>query len=383
EVRLFRHRHPDRPVIPVLVEGSYPDNVPPALRFEITADGTVTDRPVTILGPDLREMGDGRQLGLAKVVAGLTGVAPDDIFRRAERARRRSARVRNGIIAVLALLVVAAGTSAYFFREELKRNEKLLEATLKTATDIVITAVAQAEKYSVPRRATLEMLLRAEALFDHMARLGRPTPELQRQKAWMLIQFARNYEILGDTTKQRARADEAQRILAALARARQDDPRARHALAAAHIERGDVLRAQGKLADALAAYTAARAILQRLATSDPGNAGWQLDLAVSNERIGDMLARERRTKEAIAAFERALEGYRELLRRNPDDMPSQVYSVVPLWRIGSLKGKDGKPELEAALAILKPLAAAQRLDAMRIGWISQVEAQIAAIERKN
>ncbi|MCB1549796.1 MAG: toll/interleukin-1 receptor domain-containing protein, partial [Hyphomicrobiaceae bacterium] len=263
EVRLFRHRHPDRPVIPVLIEGSYPDNVPPALRFEIAADGTVTDHPVTILGPDLRETGDGRQLGLAKVVAGLTGVAPDDIFRRAERARRRSARVRNGIIAVLALLVVAAGTSAYLFREELKRNEKLLEATLKTATDIVNTAVAQAEKYSVPRRATLEMLHRAEALFDHMARLGRSTPELQRQKAWMLIQFARNYAILGDTTKQRARADEAQRILAALARARQDDPRVQIALAVAHDERGDVLLAQGKLADALAAYTASRAIRER------------------------------------------------------------------------------------------------------------------------
>ena len=77
--------------------------------------------------------------------------------------------MRNGIIGVLALLVVAAGLSAYLFREELKRNEALLEATLKTATEIVNTAVAQAEKYNAPRAATVEVLNRAEALFDHMA----------------------------------------------------------------------------------------------------------------------------------------------------------------------------------------------------------------------
>ncbi len=44
EVRLFRSRHPDRPVLPVMVGGRYPDNYPPALRFELADDGTVTDR---------------------------------------------------------------------------------------------------------------------------------------------------------------------------------------------------------------------------------------------------------------------------------------------------------------------------------------------------
>lgn len=102
EVRLFRWRHPERPVIPVVIEGTYPDNFPPALRNEVDADGTITDRPMTPLGPDLREHADGRQLGLAKVVAGMIGVGSDDIYRRAERARRHSARFRNGVIAVRA-----------------------------------------------------------------------------------------------------------------------------------------------------------------------------------------------------------------------------------------------------------------------------------------
>ena len=57
EVRLFRSRHFDRPVIPVIIDGTWPDNFPPALRYELATDGTITDRRVTILGPDLRESG--------------------------------------------------------------------------------------------------------------------------------------------------------------------------------------------------------------------------------------------------------------------------------------------------------------------------------------
>ncbi len=47
-------------MIPVIVEGDWPENFPLALRFEIARDGTVTNQPVTILGPDLRGSGDGK-----------------------------------------------------------------------------------------------------------------------------------------------------------------------------------------------------------------------------------------------------------------------------------------------------------------------------------
>ena len=52
EVRLFRWRHPDRLVVPVIVDGTYPDNYPPALRYQIDESGSVTNQVVTILGPE-------------------------------------------------------------------------------------------------------------------------------------------------------------------------------------------------------------------------------------------------------------------------------------------------------------------------------------------
>ena len=85
------------------------------------------------------------------------------------------------------------------------------------------------------------------------------------------------------------------------------------------------------------------------------------------------------TAKAIAAFERALNVYRELQRRNPDDVPSRVFSVVPLWRLGRLRGRRGRADLETALAVLEPLAAEGRLDANRRGWITLIQNEVAAL----
>jgi hypothetical protein len=161
---------------------------PPALRREDGSGGG-------ILAADTRDSGDGRELALAKVIARLIGLPPDEVFRRAERERRRKSRLRNAIIGVLALLAIAATGSAFYAWQQLKTNEAFLNATLKTVTEIVNTAVAQAEKYNVPHNATIELLAKAEGLFDDMARLGRATPELRYRKAWMLIEFARNYAV--------------------------------------------------------------------------------------------------------------------------------------------------------------------------------------------
>jgi hypothetical protein len=81
EVRLFKARHPVRPVVPLIVDGA-PGNperecFPPALRFAVTPDGAVTETPSDVLAADLRETGDGFNLALAKAVARLLGLAPE------------------------------------------------------------------------------------------------------------------------------------------------------------------------------------------------------------------------------------------------------------------------------------------------------------------
>jgi hypothetical protein len=255
EIRLFKSRHPERPVVPLIVDGK-PDDperecFPPALKFKVDAKGRIGKKPLKLLAADAREKGDGKQLALAKIVAGLLDVTSDEVFRRSERERRRKARMRNGVIGVLVFLSVAAAGSAAYAWQQLKTNEQFLKATLKTATEIVDDAVTQAERYGVPRTATLALLTRAEGLFDNMAMLGKPTPELRYQKAWMLIQFAHNYEALGDTTKWQERAVAARQLLTTLS---DEDPRNTayvRDLGVAESTLGDALAAKGDLDGAL------------------------------------------------------------------------------------------------------------------------------------
>jgi hypothetical protein len=201
EVRRFKMFGRGERVIPVIVNGEPDDPTrecfPPALRYKLGADGQITQEHEEPIASDARKQGDGKEIAKQKVVAGLLGLGLDEIVRRAERARKRRNRFWAALAGVFLVLAVAASGSAVYAWQQLKTNEAFLNSTLKRATEIVDEAVVQAEKYNVPRTATLTLLDKAEGLFDDMAQYGRPTPELRYRKAWMLIQFARNYAILG------------------------------------------------------------------------------------------------------------------------------------------------------------------------------------------
>jgi hypothetical protein len=62
--------------------------------------------------------------------------------------------------------------------------------------------------------------------------------------------------------------------------------------------------AQGNLPAALASYQASFAIGDRLAKSDPGDAGWQAGLAASHGKLGNLLVAAGKPSEALAMFKR-------------------------------------------------------------------------------
>jgi hypothetical protein len=62
---------------------------------------------------------------------------------------------------------------------------------------------------------------------------------------------------------------------------------------------GNVQVAQDDLAAAAKSYKAKRDIISRLAQSDPGNAGWQRDLAVSYSKIAGLLRQQGDNAQAL------------------------------------------------------------------------------------
>lgn len=95
EIRYFRDRHPDRPILAALLRGDPAEAFPPEL--------TEGAEP---LAADIRREGDGPRLGFLKLVAGLAGVPLDALVQR--DAQRRLRRVTAVTLAALALVVVMA-----------------------------------------------------------------------------------------------------------------------------------------------------------------------------------------------------------------------------------------------------------------------------------
>jgi tetratricopeptide (TPR) repeat protein len=364
EVRLFRWRHPDRPVIPVIVDGTFPDNFPHALRFEIASDGSITDRPVTILGPDLREEADGRQLGLAKIVAGLIGVDSDDIYRRAERARRAATRFRNAVIAVLAVLTIASAAAAALYARELRTNVALLDATLAQFTSFVDTAVKLADAYGVPLAVTRAMLEKAEGTLAMMTPNGRDAPKIEYRKAAMLAAFSDNYRDLGQTATAKQRLDEAQQIMADLVRRAPSNNDYLFAKAHLHGSAGALLSTLGNREASVREYQARHEIMTRLAPTDPGNVGWQLELALSRTSLVDTYSMRDVTATALQGYREGLALIERLAVAEPGNAKLQrqlgnaLTSIgFALWQQGNIEGAHDN--IAKALAIDQKLAAAE------------------------
>ena len=63
-----------------------------------------------------------------------------------------------------------------------------------------------------------------------------------------------------------------------------------------------MLVAQGQLPQALDSFKASHEIFDRLAKADPGNAGWQADLAASHGKLGQLYLTLGNTAEAQRLF---------------------------------------------------------------------------------
>ncbi|MEK8091712.1 AAA family ATPase [Methylocystis sp. IM3] len=169
-------------------------------------------------------------------------------------------------------------------------------------------------------------------------------------------------------------------IARSLSTAAPRDAQRRWDMSVSYEKLGDVQLAQGDLKGALESYGDARAVREALTTENPGVQNWRRGLAVSYEKIGIALAKRQETKQAIAAFEGALEIYQTLTRANPADPQTTVYAVVPHWWLADLDKPKAREHLDAALAILQPLAESGRLSDDKRKWMAQIKAARGALD---
>ena len=369
EVRLFKSRHPDRLLIPLIVDGEpgNPQNecFPLSVRFTVTPDGTITDTPVDVLAADLRQEGDGFELAIAKVVARLIGLAPDEVYRRAERERRRQSRIRAVVAVVMAVLAVGGG--AFYWQSQQQKQTLADISALVDRYSVVSPALAQvpgarasltqaitaiAEGAATdPRYAQAlallqggkpndaEPLLRAVAE-DKAKRAGndsRAAAKAYRNLASIAAVSdpgrARDYYALaakldpsnmlgiywnGWYQQDAGRLDAAQVAYAqviAAAKPGSDD----EALLGAQLGTGDIQAEHVNLGAALATYQVAKGLAARLVTADPSNTLWQRELALSYNKIGEVEVPQGNLPAALSSYQAGFAIFDRLANSDPDN----------------------------------------------------------------
>jgi tetratricopeptide (TPR) repeat protein len=348
KVRQFKALGGADRVVPVIVDGKPGDPVrecfPAMLRCKLDSEGNETNEREEPIAADLQSTADGKELAKQKVTAALLGIGLDEIVRRGERQRRRHRRIRNAFISVLAALTLASITGFAWARQELGRNEMLLDRTLARATDLVNQAVSLSEQFGVPHIVSLRMLEQAEGLFKDMSELGRDTQQLRDRKAKMLIAFARNYALLGDTKARWSRATTANQIMVALAAEAPNNLRWQTDLADSWDEVADAKVAQGKLEAALQDYGTALTIRLHVSAAAPDNAVWQAGLALEYGRIGRTQMPLGQHADTLKNFRAALGIGKRIATADPTNPKLQLMLAKLNWNLGDALRDQGKPQ---------------------------------------
>jgi tetratricopeptide (TPR) repeat protein len=203
EIQSFRELHPDRPIIAALIAGEPDEAFPPALT-----QGSLTE-PVAA---DFRKSGDGWRLGLMKLVAGLTGLALNDLVQReSQRQLRRVTVITLGSLAavlVMGLLLISALRAQAEAERQRAEAEGLVEFMLGDLRDR-LRGVGRLDVMSAVNE-------RAMAYYGQQDALDRlPDASLDR-RARILHAMGEDDEKRGDQEKALAKFLEAHRTTAAV-----------------------------------------------------------------------------------------------------------------------------------------------------------------------
>lgn len=135
EILSFKRVHGEGHVL-ALITGGEPfaggelECFPPALRFQLAADGGLSDSPAEPIAADIRPGKDGRRLALLKLIAGITGLKLDALVRRdAARRQRRLAYVTAMslmvAVSMIGLAIYAEGQRRVAERQRLLADKSL------------------------------------------------------------------------------------------------------------------------------------------------------------------------------------------------------------------------------------------------------------------
>jgi len=308
EIEEFRALRPDLPILLALIEGSPDTAFPPA----ITAGADVPHEP---LAADLRPEGDGRRLGLLKLLAGLVNVPLGELVQRdAQRKMRRVMAVTG--VALLAVAILSTATiMAIQARYEAERQRASAEGLIEfMLTDLRerLEGVGRLDILSTVNR-------RALSYYKQQDLDALPTESLER-RARTLLAMGEDDEQRGDLTRALAQFEEAARTTKSLLDQQPDDPHRIYTHAQSEFWVGLIAWRKQQIDAAQKAFERYEELAYKLIGKDPANPDWLMEAGYAASNMATLLLRDR--GDAIAAekrFRASQRLFEKALRLKPGD----------------------------------------------------------------
>lgn len=276
EIALFRTLHPDRPVLAALLEGDPDESFPPAL--------TARDHDGQRLEPiaaDFRPEHDGAKLARFKIVAGLTGLALDQIIQRdAQRQLRRVIAV-TFLAAFLTLSMALMLLFAVRARMEAENQRRQAEGLI----EFMLTDLRQRLE-GVGRLDVLDSVnRRALAYYAEQSDLSDLPPDSLERRARILHAMGKDDHAAGNYASALAKFNEAHRVTGTLLTADPDDPQRIFAHAQSEFWLGYADFMAGNHKAALRRFEAYRRLAEDLVKTEPDNVRYRRELAYAQGNI--------------------------------------------------------------------------------------------------
>ena len=353
EIDGFKKLRPDGCIVAAIVGGEPFANemagreaeecFPVALRFRYDKRGRPTRQRAEPIAADFREGGDGRRLGLLKVVAGMLGVGLDEIVQRENQRRQKRLRLIAGAslagMAVTSTLAVAAFQARNEARDQRRQAEGLVGFMLGDL------------------RQKLEPLGRLDALdsvggralayYEHQDK-GALSDEALAQRSRALTMMGEIASTRGDTAGALARYREALASTTEQLRRRPDSPQRLFDQAQNVFWVASIAWQRGQADAAASGFRAYKRLAARMIELVPGEPKYRLEGIYADTNLGMVLIDQRRFDEAVGAFQQSLDASDALVASDPRKAEYRMIDLEGLAYLSEAQESAGL--LEEAIA---------------------------------
>jgi len=435
EIIAFKKRHPSGCVLAAIVDGEpfaseLPGHegeecFPPALRQRFDSRGRPTGKRAEPIAADLRPTGDGRQLGLLKIVAGMLGVGLDDLVQRDQQ--RRHKRLTYIAAASLTGMVLTSGLAVFAFEKRDEARDQRREAEglvgfmlgdlrqklepigrLDALDAVGSRALAYFAKQDKSELSDAALAQRSKALTmmgeiaqtrgdldgarARYAEAMAGTAEMVRRSpndAERLFEHAQNVFWIGEIARERGQLDQAEAAAKeyknlAYGMTSIDPASVRYRMETQYSDAGlgIVYLAKRRFPEASRQFKAAVATIERVAAAEPNNRDYQLNFSKSLAWLADAQWSEGKLDEAIAQREREVDLLTRLSKRGRDVeyLEQMIIAHQALGRLFASRGesKEALEHLNAAVSVAENLIPSEP-DNMR--WVEYAASSKLALAR--